>query len=111
MSATLRDGARPLARIIENAPSVTLSFVPEGNRLTAQLEVHCRTEREAAEVATQFTSLTQLSRKALEREHQKPNPSDLSSVLTSGVFRSEGTRSLGTWPIDQSLVRNLLGTQ
>jgi hypothetical protein len=90
---------------------VTLSFVPERDRLSAHLEVGCRTEREAAEVAAQFTSATERARSAFEREHQKPNPADFSGVLTSGVFRSEGTRALGQWPIELALVRNLLGTQ
>jgi len=107
----LPDGVSPFARIIENAPRVTLSFVPEGDRLAAKLEVRCRTEQEAADLATQLTSTTQLLRSMIEREHQQPNPADFSGVLTSGVFRSEGVRLLGNWPIERAFVQNLLGTQ
>ena len=107
----LPDGVSPFARIVENAPRVTLSFVPEDDRLAARLEVRCRTEQEAADLATQLTSTTQLLRGMIEREHQKPNPADFSGVLTSGVFRSEGARLLGNWPIERAFVQNLLGTQ
>jgi hypothetical protein len=107
----LPDGARPFARIVENAPRVTLSFVPEGDRLAARLEVRCRNEQEAADLATQFTSTTELLRGMIEREHMKANPADFSGVLTSGVFHSEGARLLGSWPIERPFVQNLLGTQ
>jgi hypothetical protein len=43
----------------------------------------------------------------IEREHQKPNPVDLSGVLTSGTFRSEGRRVAGTWPIERAFIENL----
>jgi hypothetical protein len=107
----LPDGARPFARIVENAPSVTLSFVPEGDRLSAKLDVQCRTGQEAEDMASQLTAFTQLSRNMFEREHQKPNPADFSGIVTSGVFHREGARVLGSWPIERAFVQNLLGTQ
>jgi hypothetical protein len=110
-SATLPDGARPFARIIENAPSVTVSFVPDAGRLAAKVEVRCRTEQEAADIASQLTATTQLLRGMIEREHQRPNPADFSGVLTSGVFHREGTRMLGQWPIEREFVQNLLAPQ
>jgi hypothetical protein len=45
----------------------------------------------------------------IEREHQKPNPADLSGFLTSGAFRSEGLRVSGYWRITRALIENLLG--
>jgi len=107
---TLPDGARSFARIVENAPLVTLSFEPEGARLAARLEVRCRNEQEAADLATQLTSTTQLVRNSIEREHAKPNPADFSGIWTSGVFHTEGVRLLGYWPIEKAFVQNLLGT-
>jgi hypothetical protein len=47
-------------------------------------------------------------RDMIAREHQSPNPHDLSGVLTSGVFNHVGTRVLGTWPIERSFVQGLL---
>ena len=103
-------GTRPLARIVENAPSVTLSFVPESGRLAAKLEIRCRNEQEAADLASQFTSTTQLARTLIERDHKTPNLADFSGILTSGVFHTEGVRLLGSWPIERAFLQYLLGT-
>ena len=107
----LSDGTRPFARIIENAASVTLSFVPEAGRLAARLDVACHDEQEAAGLAAQFTAVTERARSVFAMEHQTPNPADFSSVVTSGVFHHEGARLLGSWPIERAFVQNLLGTQ
>jgi hypothetical protein len=107
----LPDGARAFARIIENAPSVTLSFAPDRDRLAAKLEIRCRNEQEAADLASQLTSATGLVRSMIEREHAKPNPAGFSGIWTSGVFHAEGARLLGYWPIERAFVQNLLETQ
>jgi hypothetical protein len=108
---SLPDGMRPFARIVENSPSVTLSFVPDGDRLTAKLEILCRSPREAADLVTQFASVTETARSLFAREHQTPNPADFSGIVTSGTFRSDGSRLSGNWPIERAFVQNLLGTQ
>ncbi len=105
---SLPAGTRPFARSIERAQTVTLSFAPEANRLAARLNVRCGDERDAAQVASQLSETTRLLRSLIEREHQKPNPADLSGVLTSGAFRSEGRRVIGYWPIERVFVENLL---
>ena len=110
-AASLPDGMRPFARIIENAPSVTLSLVPEGGRLAMKLNVLCRNEQEAADLASQLTSVTELARNMFAREHQTPNPADFSGVVTAGAFHNENARLLGSWPIERVFVQNLLGTQ
>ena len=48
-------------------------------------------------------------RDLIEKEHQTPNPADLSGLLTAGTFHNEGRKVLGAWPISQALVDNLLG--
>jgi len=107
-AASLPDGMRPFARIVENAPSVTLSLAPEGSGLAAKLDVLCHSEQEAADLASQLTSVTERARIMFTREHQTPNPADFSGVVTSGVFHHEGTRLLGSWPIERAFVQNLL---
>ncbi len=37
------------------------------------------------------------------------NPNDLSGVLTSGTFRQDGTRALGTWPLERGFIEGMLG--
>ena len=108
---SLPAGTRMFATGMERAEAVTLAFAPEGHGLAARLEVRCRDERDAADLASQLTRTTSLLREMMEREHQKPNPADLSGVLTSGAFRNEGRRVLGFWPIERAFVQNVLGGQ
>lgn len=108
---SLPAGTRVFARSLEQAETVTLAFAPEGQGLAARLDVRCRNDRDAADLASQLTRTTSLLREMMEREHQKPNPADLSGVLTSGAFRNQGRRVVGHWPIGPAFVQNMLGGQ
>ena len=113
-AATLRsgdalpEGTRMFARTMERADNVTLGFSPEGERLAARLEVRCRNEQDAADISAQLTRATSLLKDMIEREHHQPNPADMSGVLTSGTFRSEGRLVRGYWPIERVFLENML---
>jgi hypothetical protein len=109
--ANLPDGTVSFARILANAPVVTISFVPEEQRLAAKLEIVCRSAQEANDLAGQLAAKTELARSLFAREHQTPSAGDFSGIITSGVFKTEGSRVLGSWPIERAFVQNLLGTQ
>jgi hypothetical protein len=83
--------------------------VPEGEDFAAKLKVRCASVTDATALAADLTKTTGLLREMIEREHQKPNPADLSGFLTSGAFRSEGARVSGYWPMSRALIENLLG--
>jgi hypothetical protein len=104
----LPDGARMFARSVGQAETVTLAFAPEGQRLAARLNVLCRSELDAADVTLQLQRVTNLLREMIARENQKPNPADLSGVLTAGSFRPDGRRVYGYWPIERVFVKNVL---
>jgi len=104
----LPSGTRMFAHSVEQADSVTLLLAPTGDRLEARLDVACRNDKDAVVMAGELTRVTAMLREMIEREHQKPNPADLSGVLTSGSFYSEGRRVLGRWPIEHSFLENLL---
>jgi hypothetical protein len=101
-------GTRAFARSVGQAETVTLAFAPDGQRLAARLNVLCRNELDAADVALQLQRVTTVLREMIARENQKPNPADLSGVLTSGSFRPEGRRVFGYWPIERVFVENVL---
>lgn len=105
----LPSGTRMFVRTVENARSVTLAFFPEQQRLSAKLNVRCGSSEDARQMADQLAQTTRLLRDAIAREHGRPNPADLSGVLSSGSFRAEGDRVFGYWPIERSFVENLLG--
>jgi hypothetical protein len=48
-------------------------------------------------------------RKLLARENQKPNPADLSGLLASGEFSSDGLTVKGKWPLSKLLLTSMLG--
>jgi hypothetical protein len=43
----------------------------------------------------------------IEREKLKPNPHDLSGLLTAGVFKQQDKRVTGHWPLDRGFVESL----
>jgi hypothetical protein len=102
-------GTQLFAKAMENAESATISIGPQGKALEAQLEVVCRDASEAAVVAAQFQKMTAVLRQIIEKEKQKPNPADLSGVLTAGVFHQENARVLGRWPIERVFLENMAG--
>ena len=103
----LPTGTRMFAHSLSEAESVTLSVAPEGRRLSAKLDVLCRTEIDAADASLELTRVTQVLRQMIARENQVPNPADLSGVLAAGSFTTGGKRVYGYWPIERSFVENL----
>jgi hypothetical protein len=106
---SLPPGTQMFARSLERARTVTLFIVQEGDHFAAKLNVRCATDSDATALAAELNKTTGLLREMIAREHQKPNPADLSGFLTSGAFRSEGTRASGYWRIERALIENLLG--
>jgi hypothetical protein len=107
---SLPSGTRMFAHSMERAQSVVLSFVPDGKRLAAKLNIRCGSDREAGELASELSRTTGLLRNMILRENHQPNPADLSGVLSAGAFRSEGARVYGYWPIERAFMENLLGS-
>jgi hypothetical protein len=105
----LPPGTRMFARTMEGADDVSIAMAQSGNRFEARLNVQCRSGQEAAALAAQLASITGMLRDMIAREHQTPNPSDLSGVLTSGRFNQVGTRVTGSWPLEKGFVEGLLG--
>jgi hypothetical protein len=102
-------GTRMFAHTMENADDVNIAMAPSGNRFEARLNMQCRSEQQAAALAAQLVAITAMLREMIAREHQTPNPGDLSGVLTSGTFNHLGTRVLGSWPLEKGFVEGLLG--
>ena len=78
-------GTRMFATALASADKILLSLGPDGAQFAARLQVTCRTAQEAAALAGQLKNATVLLGEMIAREKQKPNPKDLSGVLTAGV--------------------------
>jgi hypothetical protein len=107
-SSDVPEGARPFTRSMDQAESVYLSFVPERERISARLDVRCRTSADAATLASQLSETTELLRRTMARDRRAAGPAGLGGVLTGGTFRSDGPRVLGYWPIEPAFLNNIL---
>ena len=89
------------------AEEILFSLGPEGDHLAVSLDVSCRDAESASTLLVDFENTTNTLRKWIAREHQQPNPTDLSSVLVAGTFRREDRRVYGQWPISRAFVEKL----
>jgi hypothetical protein len=86
-----------------------LSLGPREQQFEARLSVTCRSAADAIALAGQLQHATSLLRDTIARENQKPNPTDLSGVLTAGVFEQAGRRVVGHWPLPPVFLESLTG--
>jgi hypothetical protein len=107
--ATLPDGLRTFTRSLESANEILMSVgVTAAGSLELRLVADCPQPEDATRVAAELTQGTATLKSLLARENRRPNPADLSGVLTAGAFRSAGSRVTGTWPVSNKLVETLM---
>jgi hypothetical protein len=104
-------GTRAFLSPLAHAEKVTFAAGPQGDHLQLRLEVVCATPEAAAELATQFSSVTGLLNSMIVREHMTPNPRDLSGVLVAGTFEQHQSTVIGTWPVERGFVEALASGQ
>ncbi|MDQ6741069.1 MAG: hypothetical protein M3021_12120 [Actinomycetota bacterium] len=97
-------GARSFISPLESAENIIMSIGPSDDRLQVHMDVLCDSDTAAADLVTKLEGATNMLRKMLDREKVKPNPRDLSSILTAGNFRREGRRVTGSWPMQRDFV-------
>jgi hypothetical protein len=107
----LPSGAQDFASALAQADSLTLAFAPDGARLAARMQIHCKAAGDATNIAAQLTRTTSLLRDSIARESRPPNPADLSGVLAGGSFRNDGSRVQGYWPVERVFVESLFRGQ
>jgi hypothetical protein len=105
---SLPAGTRMFAKTMQSAENLVLGLGKAGVGFEARLNVTCRNEGDATAMAQELSRATSLLRNMIERENHAPNPRDLSGVLTSGNFRSEGRRVRGVWTVERSFLENML---
>ena len=80
------------------------------SKFELRMTVDCAAPDDAAKMAAQFSSVTDLLKKMLDRDKLKPASGDLSGVLVAGRFRSaEGS---GHWHVaDRAEVYRVAGVR
>jgi hypothetical protein len=102
-------GAKPYASALRNAEQILFTVGPDSGNLQVSLQVTCRDVVTAAKLLVDFQNATDTLRASIAREHQQPNPADLSGVLVAGKFHRDDQRVYGEWPIPRALVDSLTG--
>ncbi|HEX4592719.1 MAG TPA: hypothetical protein VH157_00520 [Bryobacteraceae bacterium] len=100
-------GTKPYASALRNAEQIVFTVGPDSGHLQLSLQVTCRDEAAASKMLVDFQNTTDTLRKWIEREHQQPNPADLSGLLVAGTFRRDDRRVYGQWPVARALVDSL----
>jgi hypothetical protein len=114
-SAALKDteslpaGTKAYAAALQNAEQVVFKLGGEGDHLQLSLDVTCHDAEAASALLVNFENTTSTLRKWIAREHQQPNPTDLSGVLAAGTFHRDNSHFYGQWPISRAFVTAVAG--
>jgi len=100
----LPSGLKPYARALGNAEQIVLTLGPQGDHLQLALNVTCRDTKTASALVVDLEGSTNELRKMLDREHQKPDPADLTGLLVAGSFHRDDRSVYGQWPLDRAFV-------
>ena len=102
---------RIFAITLQPADRVVLSLGPAREKGAAafdlRLDATCRNKATAETMRRQLEIQTKMLSLELAREHVKPNPADLTGLLTSGRFEAADRQIVGIWPIRQELLKAL----
>ena len=95
---------------LEKASNTVFTLGPTADQKAFELRmlVDCPTPDDAAKMAAQFSSVTELLKKMLDRDKLKPASGDLTSVLVAGRFEAQKDQVNGAWPIDRKFIESLV---
>lgn len=102
---------RIFAIALQSAERVIISVdsAEENSRAAFEirLDATCPNAVTAATIRNQLDLQTKLLKLELAREHEQPNPADLSGLLTAGSFEVVNRHVMGTWPVRKELLKTL----
>ncbi|MBV9498658.1 MAG: hypothetical protein JO138_04740 [Acidobacteriaceae bacterium] len=99
--------AQALASAEEVVLALTRAQGNEQNALNLLLQAAFADEASAEAARNQLRLDTKLLKLELARERRRPNPGDLTGLLTSGSFEVVNRQVVGVWPIRKELLANL----
>lgn len=103
----LPEGSSIFATALSGADETIFRVHPGETGIELIADVYCKDESAAVNIEKQLVDATQLLRKMLARDKQKPSASDISGVLVAGNFRREGALVNARWPLDRSFLQSL----
>ncbi len=107
--AALPSGTHMFATALGGAESLLFTLGRAQDHLAVRLDVTCTNAQRASSLLVNLENATSTLDRWLEREHQQPNPRDLSGVLTAGVFRRDDRRVHAEWPLRREFLEAVAG--
>jgi hypothetical protein len=106
----LPSGLGPFRTQLAQARNTVFTLAPSPDQKVFQLRmtVDCAAPDDATKMAAQFSSVTELLKKMLDRDKLKPTSGDLSGVLVAGRFEAQKEQVTGTWPIERKFIESLV---
>ncbi len=107
---TLPSGLGPFRTQLARARGTVFTLGPSQDQKAFELRmmVDCTATDDATKMAAQFSSVTELLKRMLDRDKLKPTAGDLSGVLIAGRFEAQKDQVTGTWPIERKFIESLV---
>jgi len=107
---TLPAGLGPFRTQLAKANNAVFTLGPSQDQkaFEVRMTVDCTAPGDAAKMAAQFSDVTELLKKMLDRDKLKPTSGDLSGVLVAGRFEAQKDQVTGTWPIERKFIEALV---
>lgn len=105
----LPSGTRSFVTALASANQMVFAVGEKDDRLELSMNVKCQTPDQASVVLHELESATATLRSWLAREHQEPNPNDMSGVLAEGAFRRDDRQVVGSWPMRRGFIEAMAG--
>lgn len=105
----LPSGTKSFVTALATANQMVFAVGEKDNSLELSMNVKCPTPDQAGVVLHELESATATLREWLAREHQEPNPNDMSGVLAAGAFRRDDRQVFGSWPMRRGFIEAMAG--
>jgi hypothetical protein len=102
----LPPGLRVTFSALQNASRVLLTFDASTKGVEADMEAECGTAENAGILLSQLQNATTLLKDAVHRDQQIQGD-ELAATLAAGTFERTGTKVVGKWPVEKSLIDSL----
>lgn len=100
----LPSGTKSFVTALAGANQMLFAIGEKENHLELSVNVKCQTPDQASALTNELESATNTLRSWLAREHQQPNPDDMSGILTAGTFRRDDRQVFGSWPVRRAFI-------